>query len=160
MSREIKYRFWNKKIGAMIDWDLMKKECDRLSIFTHPDFIPLEFCGLVDKNGKEIFEGDIVQYKSYHAFRRWWSNLEDIPVIDAEVQKQREDISIVKAKVRFDDGAFELDYPVTLQDVKRGQRFTTGGRHNGETESKQWDFEVIGNIYENPELLEKEESNE
>lgn len=76
--------------------------------------------GLFDKNGKEIFEGDIVDYKGREAVVKWHG-------------------SYASFIYRFVDGLKER--------------------------VSEWDplflacynFEVIGNIYENPELLEVKE---
>jgi uncharacterized phage protein (TIGR01671 family) len=113
----------------------------------------MQSTGLLDKDGVEIFEGDIIQFKSYWVNKRWWSDLKDIPVIDEECKKQREDITISKHQVVFRDGGFYLGYSVSFKDVARGERHKTGRSHWCDTEEKQWDFEVIGNIYQSPELI-------
>lgn len=69
------------------------------------DLVFLQFTGLLDKNGKEIYEGDIIQ------------------VFTKELK--------------------EKAYTVVIQDMVKDKFFGVG---NGEGE-------VIGNIYENPELL-------
>lgn len=54
MSREIKFRFWDKDL---------KKMCERKPAhndFSHPNIVPLQFTGVKDRNGKEIYEGDLV----------------------------------------------------------------------------------------------------
>lgn len=79
----------------------------------------MQSTGLKDKNGKEIFEGDIVDYKGREAVVKWHG-------------------SYASFIYRFVDGLKER--------------------------VSEWDplflacynFEVIGNIYENPELLEVE----
>ena len=76
----------------------------------------MQFTGLYDKKGKEIYEGDVVSWGVY---------------------KDDKDI------VRFNEGRFLLrDYYVSYQDNPNDAY--------GEGINR---LEVIGNIYENPELL-------
>ena len=77
-----------------------------------------QFTGLLDKNGKKIFEGDIVL--GLFLF----------------------DISI-NAVVKFRDGAFGLEW-------RRGEII----EFNAFTSLCNITYEIIGNIYDNPELLE------
>lgn len=62
MSRPIKFRAWDKKancwaenlsVNFMADAKLHTEISDR--------YIFLEFTGLLDKNGKEIYEGDLMK---------------------------------------------------------------------------------------------------
>ena len=117
----------------------------------------MQYTGVKDKNGKEIYEGDIISYKYYRAVKRFWSSLEEIPIIEAEVEAQKNDISFQTSIVIFEDGIFRLEEPfdLTLKDVSKNEKYQKNGVYRADIETKSWHFEVIGNIHENPELLEQ-----
>lgn len=117
--REIKFRVWGAANKKMIPWDdLLKLHLHTVFKMTVPELTPTQYTGLKDKNSKEIYEGDIVNYK-FTAI--------EVPEI---------------FKVCFD----EICARFTLKD-KEGVCWGVG----------QYDMakrsEIIGNIYENPELL-------
>lgn len=166
MSGYLKFRAWNSRTKTMQYTDknqtvwvggttpsVNTTVATTIGAQISGDFIPMQFTGVYDKNKKEVYHGDLIQYKSYHVSKRWWSKQSDIPVIEEECKRQRESFNVVVNQVRYSEGGFVLDYPVTLFDVARGVRFKKGESNSCDTEEKQWDFEVVGNIYENPELL-------
>ena len=138
MTREIKFRAWvkdhwiGKTSGPMIyDWqDTIYVE----SCTFQPDGVPImQYTGLKDKNGKEIYEGDIL--------RGMWGKQEYI-------EKQE-----IAGPVVFSDGCFEWE---TWLKKFRGfdGRFKIRWKEYFPTclEYREIDaIEVIGNIYETPE---------
>jgi uncharacterized phage protein (TIGR01671 family) len=59
MKREIKFRVWDRVSGTMRNWDYYWNVfC--ADIFESDYLTPLQYTGLHDKNGKEIYEGDII----------------------------------------------------------------------------------------------------
>lgn len=73
MNREIKFRAWHKDLKKMFKigqitlekgtWNFEPNDRDfiGMSIPYQPSFVLMQYTGLHDKNGKEIYEGDIVQ---------------------------------------------------------------------------------------------------
>lgn len=112
MSREIKFRAW-----FVEDEDM--QDCDKIDLPNkthHKDVIAMQYTGLKDKNGKEIYEGDIVIFDNNPKF---------------------------DSVVKWGDGGFKI----TLN-KKKGYIFPLNATY-AET------CEIIGNIYENQELLEE-----
>lgn len=77
MSRELKFRVWDKEQHRFDTPNVhhLEKNCSTLHIKLNHDivkvcgddrFIIQQFIGLLDKNGKEIYEGDIVNFKEYN----------------------------------------------------------------------------------------------
>lgn len=120
--RKIKFRVWLKKQKMMKE----NVSFHAGNIWTGYCWIPfnancelMEYTGCEDKNGVEIFEGDIVKY---------WYRIFD-------------GIASSTAIVKFYDGAFQLE------DIDDSD--------NTELLYLTEDLEVIGNVWEDPELLEE-----
>ena len=67
LVREIKFRAWDKENKVMIypkgilfDGRVVNFNCGILEPFEEYEL--MQFTGLYDKNGKEIYEGDIIKY--------------------------------------------------------------------------------------------------
>ena len=87
----------------------------------------MPFTGLKDKNGKEIYEGDIFVVRNLHDG-------------DEDVWNQ----------TRFNNGG-EGAIPQQVTWNERDCCFQFGYAYR--IKDAPYDFEVIGNIYENPELV-------
>lgn len=111
MTREIKFRCWSNIIKDFTDGYVFDYSTGVLQPQTKNCFI-MQFTGLLDKNGKEIYEGDILRGTS----------------------------GSIREPVTFSNGRFICDH-----DKK-------GGNYLGTPSFGKY-HEIIGNIYQNPELL-------
>lgn len=122
-NREIKFRAWHKYARKMACIDMLDFTLDaymaragKLSGSGHlADIELMQFTGIVDKHGKEVYEGDIVKYDDIntHGVVTWMSNSPGFVIINPEKS-----------------GVFVLH--------------------------SEW--EVIGNIYEHPHLIQEREA--
>lgn len=137
---EIKYRFWVESAKRMADWETVKKECDRLSIFDLPGFIPMQYIALKDGTGKEIYDGDICEVTNDE-------NASHLQTVNCNYAKRlkKGDLLIIKKLLSGFTGQIltnQGDAPNLIGNVCNYSLW------NGARQLK-----VIGNIYENPELI-------
>ena len=134
--REIKFRAWVRNEimvnvvsidfnNEFITWDdnqydrcVPPNKCYEIESFD--DITLMQYTGLKDKNGKEIYEGDIVTYK--RSVGNWAGKF-----------------MTTTHKIIFTEevNAFVMEY---------GSSYIKLRKHWG------YEYEVIGNIFENPEL--------
>lgn len=134
--REIKFRAWNNRTKWMHDWLDLCCLPHTLKFFDEPKpYILMQYTGLKDKNGIEIYEGDIV--------RNIWHNCCDRFIGGIWI-------------VKYGSHSVQGDYYYS----NRATGFYYENIKTKETYNieylpcnKAGDFECIGNIYENPELL-------
>lgn len=126
-----KFRAWLKNENKMMEVRVIDWNNEVVDLFNPHIEIPLDkielmqSTGLHDKNGKEIFEGDVIAIE-----------VDDTGTpINARVF-QNSKIGILMFHV------FEDNEDVPMVEL---------------LEDNSVAFEIIGNIYENPELLEEEE---
>jgi len=124
--REIKFRAWNGEymLGPCNLWDRDDRPIDWLNDLPYPSAILMQYIGLLDKNGVEIYEGDI------------------IAIYPCD-------------KKHYGERAI---YQVTTDETSWG--YTFDWEHIAGYECSTHimrenpiNYEVIGDIYENPELL-------
>ncbi len=131
MNREIKFRFWSRELKCFIDLfphDLFQ-EVGFNGILASKDYITQQFTGLKDKNNKEIYEGDIIKCSSEFA------------------KNTKREIG----EVLYKESSFVIENNF-LETEHKWQNDLSG--YCGEFMNKMGYFcEIIGNIYENPDLL-------
>lgn len=142
MTREIKFRAWCKEEKEMREVAMLRWENGRMSRIAGywkgtrdngwTDYDPqedkivlMQYTGLKDKNGMEIAEGDIVEYDK---------DFQGKPFLDEDGYR---------FEVGFSCGSFLIFDP---HDIGERGGFSGFYLHTPA-------MEVIGNIYQNPELL-------
>ena len=136
--REIEFRAYIKDLNKifnvkeidlifkMIWFEEQNKPRDTMRMIDQCEL--MQYTGLKDKNGTKIFEGDIVEFNRHRKL-------------------PNHTVEPILVKFNNRNCAFEL-YPY-------GKNLTTGGGGRLLQLDMMSECEVIGNIYDNPELLEK-----
>jgi uncharacterized phage protein (TIGR01671 family) len=139
MNREIKFRTWNPDDKRM-EYPLVFAICSNGKLQplikcsdnnrAYKDYPLMQYTGLKDKNGKEIYEGDIV----------------NIGIINGSGKlpydgKEKERI------VQVIWSEFRSSFAIKFNENANTDLFNYA--RNGK------EFEIIGNIFENPELIQE-----
>ncbi|MFJ5794442.1 YopX family protein [Bacillus atrophaeus] len=147
--REIKFRAWHEKWNRLIYEIYLGDNEVKFPIGNTNDILDIneeysnlifqQYIGLKDTNGREIYEGDII-----HCVHWFFDG--------HEIEEH------FTASVGFRDGSF------TLENINSRYYSDYTGEDNGkgicwigDINYCEEDYEVIGNIYEDPELLEAAE---
>lgn len=125
MSREIEFRMWKDDVKRFEYFDLKSASEYEYTNFCLFGGVPEQYSGLKDKNGEKIYEGDIVQIPD---------DWDEYGMASGQ-----------RYEVYFAYGGFRCKPWGGCK--RRGDK--------GYWIEDSEDFEVIGNIHENPELLQK-----
>ena len=136
--------YWTNEIGNHFIKAIKSKDDNFVSNPTTNDFevnpeTVGQYTGLKDKNGKKIFEGDIVECV------HWFFDGNEVD-------------ELFTATVGFRDASFTLENI----DSKYYANYTGGNKGEGicwigNIYYHDQDYEVIGNTHDNPKLLEEEQ---
>lgn len=125
MSREIKFRVWDENNMAA-PFDMIAQLTDVIDSYFDKSAIFMQYTGLKDRHGVEIYEGDVLRLNN----------------------PEGEMFFNGTAFVEWKEWGFRFN-PITYTQPENEMFYdSTMFWHDQE------DYEVIGNIYENPELLE------
>jgi len=139
-DREIKFRAWDKEKKIMFQWDELSVDSygastsndyskdDNADYVLNQNAILMQFTGLLDKNGREIYQNDIAMVK------------------------EREDGSAQIGVVEWDTSEARFFIHVKTYRVNMWYGFESLCIEEDGMFTDKYDIRVIGNIYENPEL--------
>jgi uncharacterized phage protein (TIGR01671 family) len=138
--REIKFRAWDKEEGIMLTWYKWADEIKDAIPYDAGDewterCILMQYTGLKDKNGKEIYEGDIYRYGRF--------------ALNDEEKFGRDCYKNLPSGINKDDITTEHRRYKLLWNYHALLRLQRQIENNPDVDG----VEVIGNIYENPEIL-------
>jgi uncharacterized phage protein (TIGR01671 family) len=148
--REIKFRAWNVEEKCWIksfyplfniienyqgrhELEGVQGDEDEDLIIEDGDVILCQYTGLKDKNGKDIYEGDVLKYKPYYNL-----GYEKKYIVGAVEWGETGD---------SDGYSYGHHYEWICEDCSLAD--IADGKYKG------FSCEIIGNIYENPELLKE-----
>lgn len=140
MTREIKFKFWNKIKKEMwfvesINWQTKKVSSSSLTAnFNHG--VLLQYTGLKDKNGIEIYEGDILRRLPKDCWEK--ENFISFEVFYHDGNQAEDGVGFQMNRTHFYGCIVGFDM------IRAMMRFRP------ENVCK---MEIIGNIYQNRELL-------
>jgi len=124
MNRLIKFRVWDKRETKGMSTQNMLYDAQLHHLWQdfvdYPGYELMQYTGLTDKNGKDIYEGDIVQYNQNSSYDN-------------------------------------MDFIAKWSDDKLGFIFQSNSGEQLVNQTPHLNrfkhLEVVGNIFENPELL-------
>ena len=148
-----KFRAWDKYFKEMVqvnalvlDEQVIKATYKNGNIAKEDvkEYVLMQSTGLHDKNGKEIFEGDILKFNDE------WADYGYEGYIEGSIEGINY-VEIKREKTCFTFGKTKLPES-SLINLTENEHYPFGELL---TEAS-YEFEIIGNVYENPELLEVE----
>lgn len=132
-----RFRFYDKKYGVWINPECVWLDekgnfrgidgLNRFESFDDKDIVIMQSTGLFDKNGVEVFESDIVK---------------SCRLVNGHIYEY-------VGQVKFVDFSWNI--------VDKKDTYDPFYNYTDDYPDEIWEIEVIGNIYENPDLLESVE---